>query len=75
MTNSRFLRPNPKFVLRLEKKKHAYRPGMQHRTDHAEQPSNVDTLVFFLQNDKGAARWPVTIALAEDLQKKMEAEC
>jgi hypothetical protein len=75
MTNSRFLRPNPKFVLRLEKKKHAYRPGMQHRTDHAEQPSNVDTLVFFLQNDKGAARWPVTVALAEDLQKKMEAGC
>jgi len=75
MTNSRFLRPHPKFVLRLEKKKHAYRPGMQHRTDHAEQPSNVDTLVFFLQNDKGAERWPVTVALAQDLQKKMEAGC
>ena len=68
MTNSRFLRPHAQYVLRLEKKKHNYRPGMQHRTEHAEQPSNVDTLVFFLQNDAGAARWPVTVKLALDLQ-------
>lgn len=68
MTNSQFLRPHAKYVLRLEKKKHNYRPGMQHRTDHVEQPSNVDTLVFFLQNDAGARRWPVTLAMAQDLE-------
>jgi hypothetical protein len=42
--------------------------GMQHRTEHAEQPSNVDTLVFLLQNDEGAKRWPVSEKLGEDLK-------
>ena len=69
MTASRFLRPQARHVLVLEKKKHAYRPGMQHRAGHEEQPSNVDTLVFFLQNELGAARWPVTLALSEDLRR------
>ena len=41
---------------------------MQHRTEHAEQPSNVDTLVFLLQNDEGAKRWPVSEKLGEDLK-------
>ena len=71
MTNSAYLRPHPKYVLRLEKRKHNYRPGMQHRTTHEEQPSNVDTLVFFLQNNAGAKKWPVTTALAETLKAKL----
>jgi hypothetical protein len=74
MTNSRFLRPRPTYVLRLLKKKHTYRPGMQHRTSHAEQPSNVDTLVFFLQNDSGAKTWPVSEEMGEDLKKTLENE-
>jgi hypothetical protein len=71
MTNSKFLKPHPKYVLRLEKRKHNYRPGMQHRATHEEQPSNVDTLVFFLQNNAGAKRWPVTVKLAETLQQRL----
>ena len=73
MTNSKHLRPHPKYVLCLEKKKHNYRPGMQHRTEHAEQPSNVDTLVFFLQNDAGARRWPVSVSMAEELNRVTSA--
>ncbi len=72
MTNSKFLRPQPKYVLRLEKRKHNYRPGMQHRTTHEEQPSNVDTLVFFLQNNAGAKKWPVTVKMAETLKTRLK---
>jgi hypothetical protein len=53
MTASEFNRPNPGYRLVLEKKKHDYRPGMQHRTNFTQQKSNVDTFVFFLQNDLG----------------------
>ena len=56
MTDSQFNRPRRGYTLLLEKKKHDYRPGMQHRTSHAHQPSNVDTLMFFLQNDKGKCK-------------------
>jgi len=74
MTNSKFLRPQPKYVLRLEKRKHNYRPGMQHRTTHEEQPSNVDTLVFFLQNNAGAKKWPVTAKMAETLKTRLNED-
>lgn len=74
MTASRFLRPIKGFVLRLEKKKHTYRPGMQHRTKHLEQPSNVDTLVFFLQNEAGAGKWPVTEKMAFGLKNLLEQD-
>jgi hypothetical protein len=53
MTDSEFTRPRRGYRLVLEKKKHDYRPGMQHRTDHSHQPSNVDTFVFYLQNELG----------------------
>jgi hypothetical protein len=53
MTNSPHLRPRRQYVLTLPKKQHDYRPGMQHRSRHEAQASNVDTFVFFLQNDKG----------------------
>jgi hypothetical protein len=53
MTDSQFNRPRRGFRLKLEKKKHDYRPGMQHRTNFTHQKSNVDTYVFFLQNDLG----------------------
>jgi hypothetical protein len=72
MLNSRHCRPQKNYVLTLEKKKHNYRPGMQHRTDHEEQPSNVDTFVFFLQNDLGAQKWKVTTELAEELKRHLE---
>ena len=52
--------PTKKYYLILESSKHNYRPGMQHRAAHEEQPSNVNTFVFFLQNDLGATKWPVT---------------
>jgi hypothetical protein len=68
MTNSKFLRPKPKFVLKLEKKEHDYRPGMQHRSQHSQQASNVATFVFFLQNDLGAKKWPVTVDDAMNLK-------
>jgi hypothetical protein len=71
MTNSRFLRPKSKYVLRLEKRKHNYRPGMQHRTTHEEQPSNVDTFVFFLQNNAGSRRWPLTVEKIESLKSRL----
>ena len=71
MTNSRFLRPKSKYVLRLEKRKHNYRPGMQHRTTHEEQPSNVDTFVFFLQNNAGSRRWPLTVEKIESLKTRL----
>lgn len=54
MTNTVFCRPHSGYRLVLPKKQHTYRPGMQHRTQHDEQPSNVDTFVFFLQNAKGS---------------------
>ena len=53
MCNSPHGRPTPGFKLTLHKKQHDYRPGMQHRSRHEAQPSNVDSFVFFLQNDKG----------------------
>lgn len=57
MTNSRFTRPYSGYRLVLEKKKHDYRPGMQHRSGHSHQSSNVDTFVFYLQNDAGRFRY------------------
>ena len=44
----------------LPKRRHQYKPGMQHRTDTQYQSSNIDTLLYFLQNDAGAAKWAVT---------------
>eukprot|EP01031_Cornospumella_fuschlensis_P033528 gene33528-40563_t len=75
MTNSVFTRPHVGYRLVLEKKKHDYRPGMQHRSAHTHQPSNVDTFVFFLQNEAGAARWPVTLEQADRLRELLEEDC
>lgn len=75
MTDSIFTRPHRGYRLVLEKKKHDYRPGMQHRTGHSHQQSNVDTFVFFLQNDAGAKRWPVCVADGEELRSMLEEDC
>eukprot|EP01038_Epipyxis_sp_PR26KG_P014659 gene14659-19694_t len=69
MSSTKYGRPHQGFRLVLEKKQHNYRPGMQHRTAHDEQPSNVDTLVFFIQNDLGAEKWPVTLNDTEELKE------
>jgi hypothetical protein len=31
----------------------------------------VDTLVFFLQNNAGANKWPVTVKMAETLKTQL----
>jgi phosphorylated CTD-interacting factor 1 len=61
MTNSKFNRPYPGYRLVLEKNKHDYRPGMQHRAQHSHQPSNVDSFLFFLQNSKGILQNMLTL--------------
>jgi hypothetical protein len=53
---------------------HNYRPGMQQRSELTEQPSNVDTNVYFLQNDPGSVRWPVTAEDAVELKNLLAAE-
>jgi hypothetical protein len=47
---------------------------MQQRSELIEQPSNVDTNVYFLQNDLGARKWPVTEKDASDLKDLLAAE-
>ncbi len=47
---------------------------MQHRASHEEQPSNVDTLVFVLQNDAGAKKWIVSENLMLELKTLLESE-
>ena len=47
---------------------------MQQRSKLIEQPSNVDTFVYFLQNDAGARRWPVTEHDAEQLKTMLAEE-
>jgi hypothetical protein len=63
--------PTKRYYLILERAKHNYRPGMQHRSQHEEQASNVNTFVFFLQNDLGAAKWPVTKEKIAALQARV----
>lgn len=75
MFNSEFLRPRTQYKLVLPAKQHNYRPGMQQRELRDEQPSNVDTFVFFLQNDAGARRWPITEDKAGQLKAILRDEC
>ena len=37
-----------------------YRDGMQHRVPRDTWDANVDSFVFWLQNDAGHRKWPVT---------------
>lgn len=71
-TNSEFSRPSPGFYLVLDRKKHNYRPGMQHRAAYDEQPSNVETFVFFLQTAAGARKWPVTDDKLDELKRQLD---
>jgi hypothetical protein len=71
MTDSRFHRPRPGSQVVLPRKQHDYRPGMQHRTEFAQQTSYIDTLLFFLQNDLGAAKWPVNDKIGLELKEKL----
>lgn len=56
-TKSKFLRRQ----LTFQKRDHYYKNGMQHRMQGSDmyQPSTCSTFVFFLQNDAGAAKWPI----------------
>jgi hypothetical protein len=75
MFNSCFCRPFTNYKLILEAKRHNYRPGMQQRAQRDEQASNVVTFVFFLQNDAGAKKWPITVDKALELRDILEKEC
>ena len=68
MSSSEFARPYTGYKLILPAKEHNYRPGMQQRSTHDEQPSNVVTFVFFLQNASGAEKWLITVSKAEELR-------
>lgn len=74
LNNSIYARPHRGYKLVLDKKQHNYRPGMQHRAQLVEQPSNVNTFVFFLQNDAGAVKWPVSIEKNEELKKLLKQD-
>jgi hypothetical protein len=74
MSNSIFCRPRINFKLVLEAREHNYRPGMQQREIRDEQASNVNTFVFFLQNDAGARRWPVTVDKTDSLRSLLMME-
>eukprot|EP00752_Nemacystus_decipiens_P009505 g8496.t1 len=74
MKRSRFARPQPGFHLTLKKGMHNYRPGMQHRQDVEEKPSNCNTFLFILQNDWGASTWPVSTSSLSQLQAELESE-
>jgi len=56
------------YKLVLEKYQHNYRPGSQHHLSHYQQPSNIDTFIFFLQNDLGVKKWEISEELAEDFR-------
>ena len=68
MSTSKHARPTSGYKLILPAKEHNYRPGMQQRSHHDEQPSNVATFVFFLQNASGAKKWPITEEKANELK-------
>jgi len=65
-TGSPFL----KGQLRLHEKDHFYKNGMQHRMQGQQmyQQSRCATFLFFLQNEAGAARWPVTQRRLDELR-------
>ena len=42
----------------LERGKHQYKPGMQHRKSNVVN-ARIRTFIFFMQNDAGAKKWPV----------------
>lgn len=60
--------------LLLEAKRHSYVVGFQHLPCSASRESLLysavhDTGVFVLQNDQGAAQWPATPAVMQELQR------
>jgi phosphorylated CTD-interacting factor 1 len=69
-----FLQPKREYMLVLKRYKHNYMPGMQHRASYTEQASNVDTLIFFLQNKSASKKWPITKSLTDDLKSLLEIE-
>ena len=75
MFNSDFCRPQRQYKLVLAAKQHNYHPGMQQREMRDEQPSKVNTFVFFLQNDAGAKKWPITVDKADTLKAMLRQEC
>ena len=56
---------------------HAYCDGHQHESSlasgtHLYRPAPFDTAVFFLQNEAGRARWPLTAAAEADLRRAFQ---
>ena len=56
MANSKHL----KKLLTFERNNHVYKEGNQHKKRRQYKSSDCTTFVFFLQNESGAAKWPVT---------------
>ena len=63
LESSSFLRHH----LVLDQASHGYTEGSQHWRSTRFRISTCDTSVFWLQNDAGAAKWPVTDAAKEEL--------
>lgn len=75
MRDSEYLRPTGKPVMVVDKHQHSYRPGMQHREDHAHQSSNVNTLIFFLRNKQAEeTETQLTEAKTEELKQLLKEE-
>jgi len=53
----------------LEKSQHSYKSGAQHSSLQQYHDAGFKTSVFFLQNRKGAEKWPVTDMRVRMIQK------
>lgn len=71
MTHTDMARPSRGDFIKLDKFKHNYCPGMQHRQPFQEQTSKSATLIFFLQNEAGSRKWPVTYELFSQFKKSL----
>eukprot|EP01103_Thecamoeba_quadrilineata_P021531 TRINITY_DN9924_c0_g1_i2.p1 TRINITY_DN9924_c0_g1~~TRINITY_DN9924_c0_g1_i2.p1 ORF type:complete len:370 (+),score=75.59 TRINITY_DN9924_c0_g1_i2:903-2012(+) len=56
LVQSRFVRKE----MQLEKYQHVFHDGFQHRSTKDYRVADCVTIVFFLQNEKGSVKWPVT---------------
>eukprot|EP00743_Colponemidia_sp_Colp-15_P006368 GILK01006854.1.p1 GENE.GILK01006854.1~~GILK01006854.1.p1 ORF type:complete len:453 (-),score=67.01 GILK01006854.1:276-1598(-) len=56
----------------FRKRKHVYIDGFQHRAKNQIRQSQADSFVVFLQNDAGAAKWPISDMFLRELQSAFE---
>lgn len=65
--------PSLKWWTALSKKDHEYVDGMQHRTQRIIWAANVDSNVYVLANDAGAAKWLLTDEIKSALRAHIKA--